>query len=307
MKTRKVKVGIVGLGSIAQKVYLPFLSKEKNWSLIGAYTPNEIKRMEICNSYRIKAFANLDSLIEECDVIFVHSSTVSHFEIISKVLKKGKDVYVDKPLAANLNEAESLVELSIKNNRKLMVGFNRRFAPMYVNAKENIKNIAWINLEKHRTNGINQVDFDVTILDDYIHLVDTARWLGEVKGSIQGNVKINENNQLIYAHHRYETEKGYEIFIGMHRKAGTNLEQIKFVSEDAIVRVKNIDTMEIEKNGEIVTRISPAWDTVIKRKGFEDCITHFIDSIEGDTEPVVNGTEALITQRIVHEMIKNAK
>lgn len=307
MKTRKVKVGIVGFGNIAQKVYLPFLSKEKNWSLIGAYTPNEIKRMEICNSYRIKAFTNLDSLIEECDAIFVHSSTVSHFEIISEVLKKGKDVYVDKPLAANLNEAENLVELSIKKNRKLMVGFNRRFAPMYVNAKDNIKNTAWINIEKHRSNGINQVDFDITMLDDYIHLVDTARWLGEVKGSIQGNIKINENNQLIYAHHRYETEKGYEIFIGMHRKAGTNLEQIKFVGEDSIVRVKNIDTMEIEKNSEIVTRISSAWDTVIKRKGFEDCITHFIDSIEGDTEPAVNGTEALITQRIVHEMIKNAK
>ena len=90
MKNNKLRIGLVGLGNIAQKVYLPFLSKEKDWSLVGAYSPTDNKRKEICGWYRIKDFSNLPNLIEECDAIFVHSSTVSHFEIVSEILKKRK-------------------------------------------------------------------------------------------------------------------------------------------------------------------------------------------------------------------------
>ncbi|PGZ15037.1 virulence factor MviM, partial [Bacillus thuringiensis] len=73
-------------------------------------------------------------------------STATHYEIVSELLKKGIDVYVDKPLAATVEQAEKLVELSEKYNRKLMVGFNRRFVPMYVAAKEQANAISWIRI-----------------------------------------------------------------------------------------------------------------------------------------------------------------
>jgi virulence factor len=301
-----IKIGIIGLGNIAQKVYLPFLSKESNWSLIGAYTPTELKRKKICKSYRINNFSNVSDLIKACDAVFVNSSTDSHFEIVSEALKKGKDVYVDKPLAATLDQAEKLVELSIKNKRKLMVGFNRRFSPMYIQAKNNINTmISLIRIEKHRVNSIGSYNFEDTLFDDYIHLVDTARWLGldAPNGCINGSIKVTKNKELYFVQHNYNSNN-IEVFVDMHRKSGTNLERLEFITENSIIRVKNMDTMEIEKNDKIETNISQPWETLIKRKGFEDAILHFIDSIIGNTNPIVDGVEGLKTQKMVNDIIK---
>lgn len=300
---RELKIGIVGLGNIAQKVYLPFLSKERNWRLIGAYSPTESRRKQVCSEYRIKDYSNLPDLMNACDAVFVHSSTDSHFKIIFEALNMGKDVYVDKPLTPTLNESEQLVNLSIKKGRKLMVGFNRRFAPMYLEAKQQVNNVAWIRVEKHRIKSSTPGDFKFTMLDDYIHLIDTARWLGEPAGSIEGHVEINEKDQMIYAEHNYISENKNRIFIGMHRSAGTNLEQLEIVAENTIVRVKNMDTMEVEREGKVITNYSPSWDTIIKRRGFEDAIMHFINSVFGDTEPSINGEEALKSQMLVQQMI----
>ncbi|MDF2880477.1 MAG: virulence factor MviM [Clostridiaceae bacterium] len=301
---RKLNIGIVGLGNIAQKVYIPFLSKEKNWSLAGAYSPTESRRKQICGEYRIKDFSSLHDLINNCDAVFVHSSTDSHYDIIFEALNMGKDVYVDKPLTSTIEQSEQLVKLSIKKGRKLMVGFNRRFAPMYLEAKNQINNVAWIRVEKHRIKSSTPADFKFTMLDDYIHLVDTARWLGEPAGSIEGHVEINEKNQMIYAEHNYISGNKNRIFIGMHRSAGTNLEQLEIVGENAIVRVKNMDTMEAEREGKVITNCSPSWETIIKRRGFEDAIMHFINSVIGDTEPSINGEEALKSQILVGKMIE---
>lgn len=303
----KPRIGVVGLGSIAQKAYLPFISRQIDWSLVGAYSPTEARRNEICNWYRIKAFSNITDLFNQCDAILVHSSTASHFEVVSEALNHGKDVYVDKPLAANLDDAERLVELSNKTGRKLMVGFNRRFAPMYINAKNSAINPAWIRMEKHRIAKIGPSDFEFTILDDYIHLVDTARWLGEPDGNINGYIKLNQNNQLIYAFNDYNSLEDTHMFIGMHRSSGTNLEQLEIVGENSIIRVKNLETTEIEASGTIKTILSPSWETIIKRRGFEDCILHFIHSIIGDTKPSIDGEEALKTQKLADAIIQQLK
>lgn len=306
----KIRIGIVGLGNIAQKVYLPFLSAEQNWSFAGGYCPTESKRKKICGMYRINAFANLPDLLQSTDAVFVSSATESHFEIVSEALKHGKDVYVDKPLASTSDEAEQLAELSIRYGRKLMVGFNRRFAPMYVRARSMMSaGTPLIRIEKHRADSIRPENFAVTLLDDYIHLVDTARWLGEPKGGgkIGGSVKVNENNALIFAQHHYEAVSGADIFLDMHRKAGTNLERLEIITEGAIIRVRDMDIFETETGGKTETVTPPAWETVLKRKGFEDAILHFLDSIEGNTQPLTNGEEALKTQRLFESMIKAGK
>lgn len=303
MTDRKIRIGIIGLGEIAQKVYLPYLTQQKNWLLVGAYSPAKIKRDRICQAYRIPTFATSTDLIDQCDAVFVHSSTRSHFAVVSEVLHKGKDVYVDKPLAASIEEAEQLVQLSIKSGRKLMVGFNRRFVPLYIKAKEQANNTAWIRMEKHRINSQHDVNFAVTMLDDYIHLVDTVRWLGEPKNNLTGHIKLNDAQQLISVQHTYQTNFGSTVFIGMHRKSGTNLEQLEFVNEGSVIRVKNMDTMEIEKDGQMLTTTSASWESIIKRRGFEGAILHFIAAVQGDTIPAIDGIEALKTQQILQDMI----
>ena len=300
----KIRIGIVGIGDIAQKVYLPFLSTEKGWTLSGAYSPTEPTRIKVCSSFRIRAFSSLSDLLDSSDAVFVNSSTDSHFEVVSEALKHDKDIYVDKPLASTSDAAEQLVELSIKRGRKLMVGFNRRFVPAYVFAKKNSANASLIRFEKHRIDSIRPESYKITLLDDYIHLIDTARWLGEPDhyNDVKGSIAVNEKNELIFAQHRYNPN-GVSLFIDMHRKAGTDLERLELIAEDSIITVRNMDTVEIERNGRTEIGRPPAWDTIIKRRGFEDAILHFITSVLGDTEPLVTGEEGLASQRLFDAIV----
>lgn len=299
------KIGIVGLGSIAQKAYLPILTSEKSWTLIGAYSPTKSSRNKICKQYGMQAFDSLLSLAENIDAAFVHSSTESHYEVVSQLLKKGIDVYVDKPLAATLEEAEKLVTLSQTTGRKLMVGFNRRFVPMYIRAKELALKPAWIKIEKHRTNKVRQESFELTLLDDYIHLVDLVRWFGgQEPVDFEGIILENGNHNLIYSHHRFKTRDDLYICTGMHRKAGTNLEKIELVSDDRIIRVMNLDQMEIEENNTVIHSHMSSWDSIQRRRGFEGAVDHFVQSIIGDTNPVVNCEEAYKSQHLLHKLIK---
>lgn len=301
---RKVRIGVVGLGGIAQKAYLPILSRETDWQLVGAFSPGVEKRQRICRQYRMGDFTSLQALANECDAVFVHSSTPTHFEVVSGLLNKGIAVYVDKPLAQTVKEAEELYRLSRINRSKLMVGFNRRFAPMYVEAKKQIQKLTWMSFEKHRSNAIGPETYDFTLLDDYIHIVDTARWIAG--GDLQikySNLQVNKDKQLNSAQHMFESLEGTSFHTAMHRYAGSNLEQLTLYTDGSTIRVKNMQTKEIEENGVATIETASSWDTILKQRGFEGAVNHFIRAIYKDEQPVVDGEEGLKTQLFLNTLI----
>lgn len=154
----KLRIGVIGLGGIAQKAYLPVLSHAEKWTLVGGFSPNQQKAQAVCDSYRIACFSRMDELASQCDAVFVHSSTASHFDVVGQLLAQGVHVYVDKPLAAELDQAEQLVEQANRAGKALMVGFNRRFAPLYRQLKEQMQQPASLRMDKHRTNSVGPHD-----------------------------------------------------------------------------------------------------------------------------------------------------
>ena len=130
----KLRVGVVGLGSIAQKAYLPILGGRRigRWWAVFAQSA---KAQPLCDSYRMACFSRLDSG-RTVRRGLCHSSTASHFSVIGELLNRGVHVYVDKPLAETLEQGEQLLELAERRGKTLMVGFNRRFAPLYRQLKQ---------------------------------------------------------------------------------------------------------------------------------------------------------------------------
>lgn len=306
----KPRIGMVGLGGIAQKAYLPILTKETNWTFVGAYTPNAQKREQICKQYRIKPFENLQSLSDACDAVFVHSSTNTHFEIVSHLLREGLDVYVDKPLAETTEQAEELVRLSETLGRKLMVGFNRRFSPMYVKLKELVKqqDSAWINLEKHRLDSSHDShSYEHILLDDYLHLVDTVRWLADGEITFEnGFIKLTDS-KLAHTKQQFLSAQNILLTSSMHRGAGTNLEQIELITEGAVYRVKNMNHFESEMNNQVTNSFSGSWETTLEQKGFAQAIVHFIQCLIEDQMPTVSAREGLASQKLLEELIENSR
>jgi len=110
MTVKKLRVGVVGLGGIAQKAWLPVLGAATDWTLQGAWSPTREKAERICETWRIPYAASLQDLARECDAVFVHTSTATHYQVVSELLNLGVHVCVDKPLAENVQDAERLIE-----------------------------------------------------------------------------------------------------------------------------------------------------------------------------------------------------
>ncbi|CNH95498.1 virulence factor MviM [Yersinia pekkanenii] len=301
---KKLRVGVVGLGGIAQKAYLPILMQAQNWQLIGAFSPNQINAQPLCDSYRMRYFSCLASLAAECDAIFVHSSTASHFHVVSELLRAGIHVYVDKPLAETLEQSEQLIALAAKQHLALMVGFNRRFAPFYQQLKQQITHPASLRVEKHRQNSVGPNDVRFTLLDDYLHVVDTALWLGgEGAKLMTGAVHANAQGHMLYAEHLFQAGNCL-ITTSMHRHAGTQRESVQAVSTGACYQITDMRQWQQESEGQVIGLPAPAWQTTLEQRGFTGAVHHFIVAVSNQTAPQVSGEDAIYAQRMIEAILQ---
>jgi virulence factor len=301
----KLRIGVIGLGGIAQKAYLPVLSHAENWTLAGGFSPNQQKAQAVCDSYRMACFSRIDELASQCDAVFVHSSTASHFEVVGQLLAQGVHVYVDKPLAAELDQAEQLVEQANKEGKALMVGFNRRFAPLYRQLKDNMQDVATLRMDKHRTNSVGPNDLRFTLLDDYLHVVDTALWLAGGNATLEsGLLQINEADQMLYGEHHFLCGETL-VTTSMHRRAGTSRESVQAVTEGAVYQLDNMQIWR-EEQQDILTQLPvPGWQSTLAQRGFVGAIEHFVDCVSNQTAPETSGEQAIYAQSMIENILNS--
>ncbi|WP_436892461.1 Gfo/Idh/MocA family protein [Siccibacter turicensis] len=301
-----LRIGVVGLGGIAQKAWLPVLAHASGWTLEGAFSPTREKALPICAAWRIPYVDSLQNLAARCDAVFVHSATQSHYEVVSALLNAGVHVCVDKPLADNLADAERLVELAARRNLTLMVGFNRRFAPRYQALKAVVGNAASLRMDKHRSDSVGPHDLRFTLLDDYLHVVDTALWLaGDNARLASGVLRTNDQGQMLYAEHHFATDAG-QITTSMHRRAGSQREWVQAVTDGGLYEVTDMREWREERGAGVVTAPVPGWQSTLEQRGFVGCAHHFIECVTNQTVPQTAGEQALMAQRIVEKLWRAA-
>ena len=300
---QKLKIGIIGLGSIAQSTYLPLLSNRRDIEIVGAYSPTQAKAIAVCEQYRIPYFSDKVQLIKAADALFVHSATASHFEIIRLILFHHKAVYVDKPLTETMTQSLLLTEYALKHRIPLMVGFNRRFAPAYQQVKSNRVQPSFVQLEKHRIDSIGR-DFSFTLLDDYIHIIDTLLWLADEKLlPHSGFLNINLDNALVFATHQFKNK--HQLYqAAMHRKAATSMELLTVIDENSTVSVKDLAVVTNIKNDIWSEKAVDSRESPFIKREFHGCVTHFIESVMGGTTPLCSGESALLAQGYIEKIIK---
>lgn len=302
----KLRVGVVGLGGIAQKAWLPVLSVAADWTLQGAWSPTREKAERICETWRMPCASSLQDLACECDAVFVHTSTASHYQVVSELLNDGVHVCVDKPLAENLQDAERLIELAARKNLTLMVGFNRRFAPLYQQLKAQPGALASLRMDKHRTDSVGPQDLRFTLLDDYLHVVDTALWLTNGNAQLKsGTLLTNDQGHMLYAEHHFAAEH-LQVTTSMHRRSGSQRESIQAVADGALYDITDMREWREEKGSGVVTLPVPGWQSTLEQRGFAGCARHFITCVQNQTVPETSGEQAIMAQRIVEKLWRDA-
>lgn len=128
----KLRVAVVGAGSHATNEFLPALAR-RNLEFRGIASATGVRAVALGKKYGF-AFASADITEvltdSQTDAVFILTRHDSHAELAARALAAGKHVFVEKPLALDSFQLERVVSAFNSNNQALMVGFNRRFAPL---------------------------------------------------------------------------------------------------------------------------------------------------------------------------------
>ena len=127
------RIGLVHVHTIKTK-----LSSEVNLSLFVDSMSKDLENK--AKEYNTKYSRSFDECLNDktIDAVLLCTPTNTHTESCIKALKSGKHVFCEKPIATNIEDHLKVIEASKKSDKKLMVGFNRRFDHNYKNIKERI-------------------------------------------------------------------------------------------------------------------------------------------------------------------------
>ena len=136
----QVAAGFIGAGNYASSMLLPHLAGLRTARLAHVATTRPLSAVNAQRKFGFtKASTTADAVLEDrsLDAIFIVTRHQTHAQLVCRALETGKAVYVEKPLALTRDEAERIAStISRTGNDRLMVGFNRRFAPLLVHMKE---------------------------------------------------------------------------------------------------------------------------------------------------------------------------
>ena len=315
-----LKIGVLGAGHLG-KIHLRLLNESEKYELVGFYDPDKNNADKVAKEFGYKKFDSIAALIDVVDVVDIVTPTLSHHDCAKQSIKQGKHVFLEKPIANTVAEAEEIIALAKEHNVKGQVGHVERFNPAFMATKDAINNPMFI--ETHRLAEFNPRGTDVpVVLDLMIHDIDVI--LSVVKSKVKninasGVSVISETPDIANA--RLEFENGCVANLTASRISLKNMRKSRFFQKDAYISVDFLD-----KGCEVV-KMKDAPETpgdfdmvlqnaegVRKQIYFEnpevqlnnailDELETFADAITNNTTPIVtleDGTEAL---RIAYQII----
>lgn len=165
-----LKVGIFGLGHLG-KIHLSQWLSIKDVELVGFFEPDEQTAVQVEKQFHLKRFVEAAELINACDAIDIVAPTTRHYEICELAIRHGRHVFVEKPMANSMDEAQKILKLLSESEVKFQVGHVERFNPAFLALKGWELNPMFI--EVHRLAEFNPRGTDVSvILDLMIHDID---------------------------------------------------------------------------------------------------------------------------------------
>lgn len=297
-----MKVGIIGLGDIAKKAYLPVLSEKEGIEIVLC-TRNIETLEKLSKKYRIsETVSTVEELIARgIDAAFVSATTNAHYEIAEKLLQSGVNTYIDKPISMNFDETQRIVNLAKENSKVAMVGFNRRFIPMVKALKEKGKaNI--IIMQKNRFSAPDYVRRFV--VEDFIHVVDTLRFLMDTPVN-DVKVEYQKDGEMMDSLVIQLIGEGCIAIGVMNRNGGVTEEIIEYMTGHHKYVVNSLTETTHYHNKEVGVTKFGDWEPTLYKRGFYQIVDHFIDCVKNNRTPNPSIEDSLNTHEICERIVKH--
>jgi len=246
-----LKIGVFGVGHLG-KFHLNNWKEIKGVELVGFFDPSNSNAQEVSEKYQLPRFLDEEALIDAVDAVDIIAPTNHHFDLCKWAIRKGKHVFVEKPLADNMDEARELVKLVKESNVKLQVGHVERFNPAYL-ALKNL-DLSPMFIEVHRLAQFNPRGTEVSvILDLMIHDIDIILSMvkSEVKAISASGVAVMTDTPDI-ANVRIEFNNGCVANLTSSRISMKRMRKMRLFQKDAYIGIDflNKKTEIIKLKGE---------------------------------------------------------
>jgi len=313
-----LKIGIFGVGHLG-KFHLNNWKEIPDVEVIGFYDPSDDTAKVVADKYQLPRFLDADSLIDACDAIDIVAPTNHHFEWCERAIKKGKHVFVEKPLANTMDEARQLVKLVQESGIKFQVGHVERFNPAFLAIKDMPLNPMFI--EVHRLAQFNPRGTEVSvILDLMIHDIDIILSIvkSDVKNIYASGVGVMTETPDI-ANVRIEFDNGCVANLTSSRISMKKMRKVRLFQKDSYIGIdflnkkteiikqkeagdSNVFAFDIQTpNGK--KTIAMANPVIPEVNAIKMELTEFKNAILNNTKTIVSEMDGLMAMDVAHQIL----
>ncbi len=314
-----LKVGIFGVGHLG-KFHLNNWLEIDGVQVVGFYDPDDKNATEVSEKYNIKRYTNATSLISKVDAVDIVAPTNFHYDLCEMALRKGKHVFVEKPMADTLEQGKHLIKMIKEANVKFQVGHVERFNPAYLSVQH--MKLQPMFIEVHRLAQFNPRGTEVSvILDLMIHDIDII--LSMVKSDVKqihasGVAVITDTPDI--ANVRIEFHNGCVANLTSSRISMKKMRKMRLFQRDAyigidflekkteIIKLKqstdkdtfsfDIETQNGKKTLAIATPVIKQGNAILEE------LKAFANSIKENKPTVINEIDGYLAMEVAHQILE---
>ena len=307
---KKINIGVIGVGHLGEH-HVKHLKSIDSFKLIGIHDINEKRAKSIGTKYGIPLYNNINELIEACDSISLVTPTETHFDIAYHCIKAKKHIFIEKPIAKSVNDAEKLLKLGNDKNVIIQVGHIERFNPALIPLNNYTLNPKYIEIQRLAPYNIRGTDVPV-VLDKMIHDLDILLFLvnSDIETIYANGISILTDS-IDIANSRIRFKNGTIANVTSSRVAQDDVRKIKIFQQDLYITIDLLIGLTevyriVEKNEKNITAIKDVdFDYHGKKKhiiyekpeilsfdALKAELENFADSINGISKPMVDGAAA---------------
>lgn len=335
-----VRVGLIGCGRIAQVRHIPEYSANQDAKIAGFFDFNYERASELAEKYGGKAYRTLEEMLadDNIDAVSVCVANSAHAEDTIAALKAGKHVLCEKPMATTLEDCEAMVQAAKNSGKKLMIDQNQRLAKAHAKAKQLVQEGAIGRVLTFRTTfghggpetwsidpgkatwffdrkksamgamadlGVHKTDLIQYLLDTKV-TATTARVVTLDKKDANGNlIGVDDNAMCIY-----EMENGtIGTMTASWTYYGAEDNSTILYGTEGIMRIYDDPKYSIKLTLKDGSEVDYAIDKIQTNDNQTSTgiIDAFIECIEQDTKPLIDGADVLNAMRAVFASIRSSE
>jgi len=236
----KTSVGVIGVGHLG-KIHAKLYQQVDLARLEGVYDTDHDKAEKIAADLNIKAYRDCDELFDKVEAVNIVTPTSTHFEMAKRALEKDCHLFIEKPIMATEEEANSIIQEAKAKDKIIQVGHIERFNPAVLAMSDVPLNPLFI--ESHRLASFNPRGTDVAvILDLMIHDLDLILSLVKSK-PVQidaSGVGVISNN-IDIANARIQFESGCVANVTASRISTKKMRKMRIFQNNGYISVDFIE------------------------------------------------------------------